>query len=99
MPSCPKPAKRTCDLCGKGRKLLKYREDMGTLRLCKQCYADRCGEFKERVLLRDRGRCVKCGWLGGPVHHIEKSMHRPRLHELHNAETLCQRCHDNKHGK
>lgn len=49
-------------------------------------------EVKEKVFMRDRGKCVVCGELGIPnAHYIRRSQGGLGIEE--NIVTLCPKCH------
>lgn len=67
-------------------------------------YPDDWDRRRKRVLARDHYQCIACGATGGPRGDTELHVDhvRPKArgggHGLDNLQTLCRRCHDEKHG-
>lgn len=67
-------------------------------------YPDDWDRRRKRVLERDHYQCIACGATGGPRGETELHVDhvRPKArgggHGLDNLQTLCRRCHDEKHG-
>ena len=53
-------------------------------------------DIRERVLSRDRNKCVKCGNPGSDVHH--KTYKRWGNEKTKDLITLCRVCHENLHS-
>jgi hypothetical protein len=64
----------------------------------KEIERERWLRIRSHILLRDRFRCVECGFYKHlEVHHIVPKA-KGGTDDYNNLETLCQRCHDKKHG-
>lgn len=67
-------------------------------------YPDDWDRRRTRVLERDHYQCIACGATGGPrgetelhVDHVDPKSSGGG-HDLGNLQTLCRRCHSEKHG-
>jgi 5-methylcytosine-specific restriction endonuclease McrA len=53
--------------------------------------------IRERVLIRDKYTCVKCGHMANTVDHIIPVKQRPMLAlDMDNLQSMCESCHNSK---